>query len=192
MIKSLALGAVGSMLMVAAPSAQTAPTKAQQPVKPAATAPQAPAAPVGPPRAFPGYTQPEIGAAACRVVSQTKAICTLPALTAGRYVVTATSTATATAAPAGQVSVQALQIDLGQRTCGRAERRASKDNPWTSGAQTVVAVCEFTVLTDRPIVIAATNGTANATPDPKGPTIKVERLPWDGILSSGFNAGAQK
>ena len=190
MIKSLFLGLTATMVMVGAPSAQTPPAKPVVP--PAAKAPAPPPIPLGPPRAFAGYTQPEIGAAACRVVSQTKTVCVIPAMTAGRYQVVATSTATATTPPAGQTSVQALEVNLGQRNCGRAERRGSTENPWPSGAQSVAAVCEFTIVTDRPIEIAAVNGTANATPNPKGPTIRVERLPWDGILASGFVAGTPK
>lgn len=195
MIKSLALGLTASMLMVAAPSAQTPAAKpAAPPALKAAAAPPArppaPQLPLGPPRAFPGYTQPEIGAAACRVASQAKTVCTIPAMTAGRYRITASGTATATAAAAkGEGAAQALQVDIGQRVCGRVDRRATKDNVWSTGAQTLMAVCEVTILTDRPLEIAATTGEANAAPDPKGPTLKVERLPWDGILASGFVAG---
>ncbi|WGM40948.1 hypothetical protein [Caulobacter sp. NIBR1757] len=198
MIKTLSLGLAATLFMVAAPSAQTPPVKPAVPPAarpappPAARAPAPPPIPLGPPRAFAGYTQPEIGAAACRVVSQAKTICTIPAMTAGRYRITATGTATATAAAVtkGEGAAQALQLDVGQRICGRADRRPTKDNVWSTGAQTLIAVCEVTILTDRPIDIAAVTGEANATPDPKGPTLKVERLPWDGILASGFTAGA--
>jgi hypothetical protein len=192
-IKSLFLGLTATMVMVAAPSAQTPPAKPMVP--PAAKVPALPPLPLGPPRAFAGYTQPEIGAAACRVVSQTRTVCTIPAMTAGRYRITAVGSATATAAalaPAakGEGAAQALQVDIGQRVCGRADRRATKESVWTTGAQSLMAVCEVTILTDRALDIAAVTGVANAAPDPKGPTLKVERLPWDGVLASGFTAGA--
>lgn len=194
MIKSLTLGLAATMLMVAAPSAQTPPRPATPPAAPAARPPAPPPAPLGPPRAFVGYTQPEVGAAACRVVSRTQTICTIPAMTAGRYVATATvtSTATAAAATAPGGAGQALVLQLGEKGCGRADQRSTKESPWTSGARTLAAVCEFTVVTDRPIQVIAVSGEANATSDPKGPTLKVERLPWDGVLSSGFTAGTPK
>ncbi len=153
----------------------------------AAPTPAPPAAPLGPPRAFPGYTQPEVGAAACRVVSQTQVMCTIPAMVAGRYVARASGTSTAQ----GEGAAQALVITIGGRACGRVDRRPTKENPWTTGPKTLVGDCEFVVVTDRPLQVIATYGDAKATKDAKGPTLKIDRLPWDGVMSASMTAPEQ-
>ncbi|MDB5472422.1 MAG: hypothetical protein JWR84_3982 [Caulobacter sp.] len=189
MIKSLALGLTASMLMVAAPSAQTPPVKTPPSKAPSAAAPTPapPAAPMGPPRAFPGYTQPEVGAAACRVVSQTQVMCTIPSMVAGRYMARASGTSTAQ----GEGAAQALVITVGGRACGRVDRRPTKENPWTTGPKTLVGDCEFVVVTDRPLQVIATYGDAKATKDARGPTLKIDRLPWDGVMSANMTAPEQ-
>lgn len=171
--------------------AQAAPAKpATPPAKaPSAAAPTPAPAPVplGPPRAFPGYTQPEIGAAACRVISQTQVMCTIPAMVAGRYVARASGTSTAQ----GEGAAQALVITVGGRACGRVDRRPTKENPWTTGPKTLVGDCEFVAVTDRPLQVVATYGDAKATKDAKGPTLKIDRLPWDGVMSANMSAPEQ-
>jgi hypothetical protein len=189
-IKSLALSLAGAALLVAAPpitpmaAAQTPPAKA-----PSAAAPTPPPAqvPLGPPRAFPGYTQPEVGAAACRVISQTQTMCTIPAMAAGRYLARASGTSTAQ----GEGAAQALVITVGGRACGRVDRRPTKENPWTAGPKTLVGDCEFVVVSDRPLQVIATYGDAKAAKDPKGPTLKIDRLPWDGVMSANMSAPEQ-
>jgi hypothetical protein len=173
-IKTILLGAALSMTAAAAPSAQTP----QTPARPAVAA--APALPLGPPRAYPGYTQPEITAGACRVVSQLQAMCTIPAMTAGRYIAHASGTSTAQ----GEGAAQAVVIQIGTRTCGRADRRPTKENAWTSGAKTLKVDCDFVVLTDRPLQVIVTYGDVKATRDPRGPTLTIERAPWEGVVSS--------
>ncbi|MBI1408274.1 MAG: hypothetical protein GC145_19355 [Caulobacter sp.] len=178
MIKTTLLGLSLALMAAGAPSAQTPPARA-----PAA----APAPPLGPPRAFPGYTQPDITPGACRVISQTQTMCTIPGMTAGRYVAHATGTSTAQGEGAGQ----ALVIQVGSRVCGRADRRPTAQAPWTSGAKTLMVDCEFVVLTDRPLQVIVTYGDAKATRDPRGPTLKIERAPWDGVLSTQISVPEQ-
>lgn len=191
MIKSFVLSLAATTLLVAAPpltpmaAAQTPPAKA--PSAGAPTPPAAPAAPLGPPRAFPGYTQPEVGAAACRVISQTQVMCTIPAMAAGRYLARASGTSTAQ----GEGAAQALVITVGGRACGRVDRRPTKENPWTAGPKTLVGDCEFVVVSDRPLQVVATYGDAKATKDPKGPSLKIDRLPWDGVMSASMSAPEQ-
>ena len=174
MIRSIILGAVLASGAVTAPMAQPAPT----------------AAPVfGAPRAYPGYSQPDITAAACRTVSATQVTCTIPAMTAGRYVIHGAGASTATAATAGQ----AVQIQIGQRVCGKAERVASAQAPWAKGTvKTLMLDCEVNILTDRPLTVAVLYGDKDATMDPKGPTIRIERLGWDGVVSAQPFAPPQK
>lgn len=185
MIKSLVLSLAATTLLIAAPTAaQTPPAKA-----PSAAAPTPPPAqaPLGPPRAFPGYTQPEVGAAACRVTSQTQVMCTIPAMVAGRYLARASGTSTAQ----GEGAAQALVITVGGRACGRVDRRPTKESPWKAGPKTLVGDCEFVVVTDRPLQVIATYGDAKAAKDPKGPTLKIDRLPWDGVMSANMSAPEQ-
>lgn len=204
MIKTSALGL--ALLLTSALVAQAAPVvdKAKSPAAtdalrlaqatppakaPSAAAPTAapPAAPLGPPRAFPGYTQPEVGAAACRVISQTQVMCTIPAMVAGRYLARATGTSTAQ----GEGAAQALVITVGGRACGRVDRRPTKEKPWTTGPKTLIGDCEFVIVTDRPLQVIATYGDAKAVKDAKGPTLKIERLPWDGVMSATMTAPEQ-
>lgn len=174
----------------AAPADALRLAQATPPAKaPSAAAPTAapPAAPLGPPRAFPGYTQPEVGASACRVISQTQVMCTIPAMVAGRYTARATGTSTAQ----GEGAAQALVITVGGRACGRVDRRPTKENPWTTGPKTLVGDCEFVVVTDRPLQVIATYGDAKAVKDARGPTLKIDRLPWDGVMSATMTAPEQ-
>ena len=156
------LGAALSMLGVAAPSAQTPTTAAP------------PAALVGPPKGLPGYSQPEITAAYCRNVGPNHTTCTFPAMTAGRYIATATGTSTAN----GQAA-QAIVIEVAGRTC-RADRKASAQ--WTTGAKTIAINCEVLVLADKPLTVNAYYADDKATKDPKGPTLVIQRAPWQGLL----------
>lgn len=170
MIRSLILGAVLASGATTAPLAQTPPP-----------APAAVASVFGAPRAYAGYSQPEIPATACRTVSPTQINCTIPAMTAGRYVVHGAGTSTA----GSDASGQAVQIQIGQRVCGKAERVANAQAPWAKGTvKTLVLACEVNVLTDRPLVVAVFYGDKDATKDPKGPTVRIERLAWDGVVSA--------
>lgn len=170
-MRTLIMAAALSVTGVTAPSAQTPP---KPPVAPAA-----PAAPLGPPRAFQGYAQPEIGAAYCRVINPGQTTCTLPAMTAGRYIVKATGTSTAQ----GVGAAQQLTIVVGNRSCGPATRKPNTTKPWTAGAKTIRLNCEIMVLTDRPLAISAVYADVKATKAPAGPTLIVERVPWEGVLS---------
>lgn len=169
----------------AAPAAQTpvGQTPAAKPV--AAAVP--PAQPLGPPRAFQGYAQPDIGAAACKVLNATQTVCTVPAMTAGRYMIEASGTSTAQ----GPGATQKLVIALGTQVCGVADRKPTPAAPWTAGAKTIKLQCEVELLTDRPLQISALYGDEKASKAPAGPTLTVKRLPWDGVLSSKASSPSQ-
>lgn len=161
------LGAVLSMFGVAAPSAQT----------PAAPPVAAPPLPLGPPKGLTGYSQPEITAAYCRNNSPTQTTCTFPAMTAGRYIATATGTSTAT----GPGAAQALLIQVGSLSCGRADRKPSAD--WASGPKTIALKCDVVVMADKPLSVTVFYADDKATKDPKGPTLVLQRAPWEGVLN---------
>ena len=176
-MRTLILAAAIATIGATAPAAQT-PTA--RPAAPAAPAVAPAPAPLGPPRAFVGYTQPDIGASACRTLSPTQATCTIPAMTAGRYLIEASGTSTAAAVGA----VQKLGIVVGATNCGTADRRPTPTNPWPAGtAKTLKLQCEVEVLTDRPLVVYAVYADDKATKATTGPTLVVKRLPWDGVLS---------
>jgi hypothetical protein len=137
-----------------------------------------------PPRAFPGYGQPEIiTATACRAVTQAQTTCTIPPMTAGRYRARATGTSTSQ----GEGAVQALSIQIGTRTCGRIDNKT----PWPSGPRTVRLDCEMAVLTDQALAVTVNYADAKAAKDPRGPTLVLERLPWDGVLEAQVSAPKQ-
>ena len=190
MIRTLSLGLALTVVAAGAVLAQqpkaAPPSKAPSAAAPTA-APAAPVVPLGPPRAFSGYSQPEITAASCRVVTQTQAMCTIPARTAGRYIARASGTSTAQ----GEGAAQALVIQVGARACGRVDRRPTTTNAWTSGPKTLVGTCDFVVVSDRPVQVIVTYGDAKATRDPKGPTLRIERAPWDGVISAQMSAPEQ-
>lgn len=171
----LATAAVATM-GAAAPAAKAPAPK--PPAPPVVTA--APAAPLGPPRAYQGYAQPEITASACRVVNSGQTQCTLPPMTAGRYLIEASGTSTAQ----GPGAAQKIVIALGSQSCGVAERRPNAKAPWNAGAKTIKLQCEAEILTDRPLQITALYADEKAVKAPAGPTLVIQRLPWDGVLSS--------
>lgn len=171
-MRTLILAAAIATIGATAPAAQT---PAARPAAPAAIP-----APLGPPRAFVGYTQPDIGASACRTINANQTACTIPAMTAGRYLIEASGTSTANAAGA----VQKLGIVVGGTNCGTADRRPTPTSPWPTGAaKTIKLQCEVEILTDRPLVVAAVYADDKATKAATGPTLVVKRLPWDGVLS---------
>lgn len=176
-MRTLILASAIATVGATAPAAQT---PAARPAAPAAAVVAPAPAPVGPPRAFVGYTQPDIGASACRTISPTQATCTIPAMTAGRYLIEASGTSTASAVGA----VQKLGIAVGTTNCGTADRRPTTTNPWPVGTvKTIQLQCEVEILTDRPLVVQAVYADDKATKAATGPTLVVKRLPWDGVLS---------
>ncbi len=180
-MRILFLAAGLATIGAAAPAAQT-PTTA-----PASPAPVA-AAPLGPPRAFVGYTQPDIGASACRRVDASQTACTIPAMTAGRYLIEASGTSTANTAGA----VQKLSIVVGSTGCGTADRRPTAAAPWPAGAaKTIRLQCEVEILTDRPLTVIAVYADDKATKATTGPTLVVKRLPWDGVISTRVGSPRQ-
>ncbi len=170
-------------------AAKPAPAAAAAP----AAAPQAAAAPVVdvPPRGFPAYAHPDVTPAMCKVVDVSHAQCTIPAMTAGRYLIEAAGVSTANPAPPPAppvkgappakppAPVQALTIVTGDKVCGQART----NEPWT-GVHSLKLNCELMIVADTPLVVTVVYGDANATKDPRGPSLAVHRLPWDGVVSS--------
>ncbi|HEY5070780.1 MAG TPA: hypothetical protein VII63_02000 [Caulobacteraceae bacterium] len=144
----------------------------------AAGAALAQGAPTALPRAFAGYAQPAIGAAACRMVSAAETQCLVPAMTAGRYLIEASGTSTSQAADARQ----GLAIEVGAAPCGTA--RPANPAPWPSGPRTFKVDCEVTLLTDRPLTVRAIYADFHAVKDPKGPTLTMRALPWAGVMDA--------
>ncbi len=160
------VAAVAVVLLASAAGAASA----QTPPPPAQTLP------LGPPRAFVGYSQPMITAASCRAISAAETRCTIPAMTAGRYLIEAAGTSTWAAAD----PVQALGIQIGPTPCGRAQDKQT----WTKGPRTFRMDCVASVLTDRPLTVFAVYGDSHATKDPRGPSLTFRQLPWDGLLAA--------
>lgn len=141
--------------------------------KPVPDAPAGPSAPaITEPQAYSGYSEPEI--TDCRTTTPLMRECTVPAMTAGRYLIEAVADATATGANA----TQTLRIMLGGANCVGTSPAAF------TGKAGLHLGCEVTFLTDRPIVVSAVYATQNGTPDPKGPQMAFHRVPWNGIVQA--------
>jgi hypothetical protein len=135
-------------------------------------APPAPAPVITVPQAYSGYSEPEI--TDCQTPTPQMRQCTVPAMTAGRYLIEVVADATASGAGA----TQALQIRLGGLACA-----TTNPAPFTGKAGLHVG-CEVTFLTDKPIMVSALYAAKNGVPDPKGPQMAFHRLPWNGIVQA--------
>lgn len=153
-----------TLLMAALPLALAATTAAAQ------TAPAAQSFPV--PQAYNGYSQPDV--TQCQSNGPLERDCTVPAMTAGRYLIVATTDATSTGADA----TQSLTIKLGDAPCV-----ATRPVAFT-GKKGIRLGCVVTFLTDRPIVVAAVLATHDASPSPEWPKLVLRRLPWTGVVQA--------
>lgn len=160
-MRTVVIGTVASLGFAAAALAQSTPAPAL-------------------PQLFKGYAQSEITPGLCRNVNAGQTDCIIPALSAGRYLVHAAGTSTAQNAEAKQRMI----ILAGPRNCADLTTRPDPKKPWASGPRTFRVDCELTVVTDKPLTVSARYGDANATKDPKGPVLTVERVAWDGIIST--------
>lgn len=124
------------------------------------------------PQAYSGYSEPEI--TQCQTSGPLMRECTVPAMTAGRYLIRAAGNATSTGANA----TQALQIKLGGAPCA-----TTNPAPFT-GKQGLAIGCVVSFLTDHPIVVSVVYATQNGTPDAKGPQLVLTRLPWNGVVEA--------
>jgi hypothetical protein len=145
-----------------------------------ATAQPAGPAPDVPMPGMAGYGHPQIGGDACKVVNANAAQCTIPAKSAGQYVVIASGTSTAKGAGAAQ------QLTIGGENwkCGPVTNTAK----WSSGPRTFTIACMIQILTDRPLTVVARYDDRDAEKDPKGPTLVVKPAPWNGVLSAAVVA----
>ena len=119
---------------------------------------------------------PTIGDDACKNVSTSVTQCTFPAKSAGQYLVIASGTSTAKGAGAAQ------RLTIGGE--GWACNPVSNTGKWASGPRTFTVACMIQILSDRPLRVAVRYDDQNATKDPKGPTLVVKTVPWDGVLST--------
>jgi hypothetical protein len=165
-MKTLALAAAAAFIGAGASSAQ----------------PAAPQPPAVPPRVFlaAGYGEPDITPGFCRNIDTTHTQCTIPAMTAGRYLVTVGGTSTAAAAGA----VQQITIQAGDQRC-TSTRNPDPQAPWAIGQKrTFYSACLITVITDVPLAVNAFYADAKATKDPRGPVLSVGRQPWVGVIAA--------
>jgi hypothetical protein len=173
------LVSTAAALSLAAGAAAAAPRASAPPAQPAA---EPPPAPPSLPRLFAqaGYALPQIPASACKAVNAAEAICTLPAMTAGRYFARAAATSTAAAAGAAQQ----ITIAAGDQHCTSTWSPDPKA-PWAVGAKrTFHAGCVFTIVTDQPMTVAVVYLDEKATKDPAGPTLSLYPQAWTGALSA--------
>lgn len=124
------------------------------------------------PQAYRGYAQPEI--TDCKSDGLAR-VCTVPAMTAGRYLVEALGSATSNGADA----VQDLQIKLGGAPC----TGLAKPAPF-SGAKGLQLGCIVTFLTDQPLEVSAVYALHSATAGAGMPKLVIRRLPWKGVVDA--------
>jgi hypothetical protein len=159
------LAALACALFATAAAAQPA---ALGGAKPAAAAPSFTV-----PRAYQGYSQPEI--TQCVASPPLQRVCTVPAMTAGRYLIIAVGSATAT----GAKSTQGLSIRLDNN------EPCESINPVTfTGKKALRAACVATFLTDQPVSVTAVYAVEGATPDAAGPQLILRRVPWNGVVEA--------
>ncbi len=160
--------------LIALATAASAVSAAAQPANPG---------PDQPIPGIPGYDQTVIGPDACHAVNPSVAVCAVPAKTSGRYLVVAAGTST----PNGPKPAQALTVGGKTFVCAKA----TDTSAWTSGPRTLRVECTVTILTDEPLEIGASYQDQDATKDPKGPQIVMQRMPWPGVIdTTGLGAQA--
>jgi len=148
--------------------------------QPAPPAPPPP--PPTPPRVFvaAGYSEPDITPGFCHNKDASQTECTIPGMTAGRYIVAVGGTSTASS----DAAVQQIVIIAGDQTC-TSTRAPDPKTPWAVGTKrTFYSACVFTIITDTPLTVAAVYKDVNATKDPKGPVLSVSRQPWVGVIAA--------
>jgi hypothetical protein len=138
----------------------------------ALAAPDAPAPSYPLPQAYNAYSQPDV--TDCASTGPLERHCTVPAMTAGRYLIMAVSSATATQPDA----TQTLAIKMGAAPCAQ-----SRPAPF-SGKKGLRLGCIVSLLTDKPIVVSAVFETHDGTPSEDGPKLVLQRLPWTGVVES--------
>jgi hypothetical protein len=130
-----------------------------------------------------GYGHPAVGPDACKAVDPGHAQCVIPGKTAGRYLAVATGTSTAKGVGATQT------LAIGGKTWRCQQIVTAPTAKWVSGPRTLHMACAIDVLSDDPVIIGVAYQDNNAEKDPKGPTLTLQPIPWDGILASRY-AGA--
>jgi hypothetical protein len=135
------------------------------------------------PHAYSGYSQPDV--TDCHSSGPLERDCTVPAMTAGRYLIVGAAGATSTGADA----TQALSIKLGDAPCVQTKAVAF------TGKKGLRMGCVVTLLSDQPIVVTVTYAVHDATANADGPKLAFRRLPWIGVVQSTAvtfaNAAAQ-
>jgi hypothetical protein len=124
------------------------------------------------PRAYLGYSQPEIKQ--CAAKGPLESACVIPPMTAGRYLILARGAATSTGANA----TQAIEIAVNGQACA-----ASNAAPFT-GKKAVTVACAVSLLMDKQATVTAVYKVVNGSPEPTGPALELRRVPWNGIVMS--------
>jgi hypothetical protein len=146
----------------------------------AASAQTAPPATLNPaPRFLPGFIHPDL--TQCQTISASRRECAVPANVGGRYMIEAVGFATSTTPDA----TLAMNIIVGEQVC------MMQTGGKFTGRGYLHLICEVTLATDAPTKIAVNLAARNATLDATGPTMVINSLPWDGVISvRGSDAGA--
>ncbi len=135
------------------------------------------------PHAYSGYSQPDI--TECHSSGALERDCTVPAMTAGRYLIVGVAGATST----GDDATQALVIKLGGAPCVQTKAVAF------TGKKGLRIGCIVNFLNDQPLVVSATYTVHAATANADGPKLAFRRLRWDGVIQATAvtfaNAAAQ-
>jgi hypothetical protein len=122
------------------------------------------------PRAYLGYSQPEIKQ--CSSKGPLESACVIPPMTAGRYLILARGAATSTGANA----TQAIEIALNGQACA-----ATSATPFT-GKKALSVACAVSLLMDKQATVTAVYKVVNGSPEPRGPDLELRRVPWNGIV----------
>jgi hypothetical protein len=124
------------------------------------------------PHAYSGYSQPDI--TDCHSSGPLERDCTVPAMTAGRYLIVGAAGATSTGADA----TQALSIKLGDAPCVQTRPVAF------TGKKGLRLGCLVTLLSDQPLVVTVAYEVHDATANADGAKLVFRRLPWNGVVQS--------
>jgi hypothetical protein len=124
------------------------------------------------PHAYSGYSQPDV--TDCHSSGPLERDCTVPAMTAGRYLIVGAAAATST----GDDATQSLVIKLAGAPCVQTKAVAF------TGKKGLRIGCIVNFLSDQPLVVSATYTVHAATANPEGPKLAFRRLAWDGVVQA--------
>jgi hypothetical protein len=101
--------------------------------------------------------------------------CTIPSMTAGNYVISATGTSVAI----GKSPRQQITIIVNGRVCAQKINTRA----WSENSNTIRAVCEVMILSGSPVLVSAVYADVQALKEARGPELSIERQQWAGVLN---------